>query len=128
MKYRFLILFTFINAFSFAGDLENKVLLELLTNPTKKVKDHCELGNGKTMQVKDFIAGYIQWTFRSQNLNRKFLKCEKLESSKKDYTCDFKYSETSKGNEHPGWDLDLEFKYKEGKGIDWKSLDCVATP
>lgn len=116
------------NSACFAGDLENTVLLQLLANPNKTAKKYCEIGSGKTVKIKDFLASYINWTFTSKNLDSKFLKCEKIKPTKEDYNCDFKFSEKSKGEQHPGWDLDLEFKYKVGKGIDWSSVQCVSTP
>ncbi|WP_409477577.1 hypothetical protein [Pseudobdellovibrio sp. HCB154] len=116
------------NSVCFAGDLENTVLLQLLENTNKTAKNHCEMGSGKTVKIKDFLAGYINWTFASKTLDSKFLKCDKLDSGKDEYNCDFKYSEKSKAEQHPGWDIDLEFKYKVGKGIDWRSVQCVSTP
>lgn len=115
------------NSASFAGEIENAVLLQLLANANKAAQNHCEMGSGKKVKIKDFLASYINWTFTSKNLDSKFLTCEKVAASKEDYSCDFKYSEKSKA-EQPGWDIDLEFKYKVGKGIDWSSVQCVSTP
>ena len=132
MKKQFSVILVFFvvvfNSVSFAGDLENTVLVQLLANANKTAQNYCQIGSGKTVKIKDFLSRYINWTFTSKNLDSKFLKCEKTTSGKEEYDCDFKFSEKSNSEQQPGWDIDLEFKYKVNKGIDWRSVQCVSTP
>ena len=111
-----------------AGDLENTILLRLLENGKWPVKNHCELGPGKTIPLNTFFAAYTKWTFSSKNLDQKNFSCTKIEKQDSQYSCSFNYGENEIKGTHPGWSMHLEFKYKSKRGIQWNTLQCVAVP
>lgn len=122
-------IFTVLAASSaFGSDIEARALTALLKNPNRTVKNHCELGSGQTVRVSTFVESYIRWTFQAEKIETRFLRCKKIDGKKRTHQCDFKYAEKGDGVARPGWDVDLEFVFSEGKGIDWDSVQCVSTP
>lgn len=112
-----------------AQTMEATALKELLINFNKPIKDHCDLGEinkRKKVYLRDFFAGYIKWSLLNNKSGDQSFKC-RLVKNTKTHSCRLNYGMKAKKGEHPGWDIDLEFKYKNKK-IVWKSVQCVSTP
>lgn len=126
----FLVIF-FSCIFAQGGEIDAQALNALIKGSSKKVSDHCEITQGRSVRVRDFLDSYVKWSALARKRNPKakqYFSCSEIPEKKSIYQCHLGYSEPKLRNIHPGWNMDLEFEFQLGKGILWKTASCVSTP